>query len=218
MLKTRAQAPIDASPHLASRFFEIEIPTELRENCKLRVAIAVVTSGTLLRGNVEFVEWCVSFVDSRLTRTMSTPSHIRAQPVRPTEFNDLSRRPAPSKIGTPLRTLALCLGSLVVMVPWPLMGILLTQPYFDKGSEAFMPFGGITLFPLMILALFGSVSEDVLLLLIMLVWLAAAVVPDVWLRRRLTSWTAIGVLLGVQSALSLAQAAMGALLILGKNV
>jgi hypothetical protein len=104
------------------------------------------------------------------------------------------------------------------MVPWPLLGIMLTQPYFDKGSEAFILFGGLTLFPLMILTLFGPVPEEVLILLIMLVWLAAAVVPDVWLRRRLRSWTAIGVLLGVQSAFSLAQAAMGSLLILGKNV
>lgn len=104
------------------------------------------------------------------------------------------------------------------MVPWPLLGIVLTQPYFDKGSEAFMPFGGITLFPLMILALFGPVPEEALISIIMLVWLAAALVPDLWLRRRLTSWRAIGGLLAAQSAFSLAQAAMGALLVLGKNV
>jgi len=110
------------------------------------------------------------------------------------------------------------LGSLAVTVPWPLLGIVLTQTYFDKGSEAFMPFGGITLFPLMILALFGSPSEEVLITLIMLVWLAAAVVPVLWFGRRLRSWMAIGVLLGVQSAFSLAQAVMGALLIVGKNV
>ncbi len=116
------------------------------------------------------------------------------------------------------RILALCLGSLAVMAPWPLLGIMLTRPYFDEASEAFMLFGGITMFPLMILALFGSVSEEVLIVLMMLVWLAAAVVPGFWLRRRLMSWRAIGVLLGTQSAFSLAQALMGALLILGKNV
>ena len=104
------------------------------------------------------------------------------------------------------------------MTPWPLLGILLMQSLFDKASEAFFFFGGITMFPLMILALFGSPSEEVLISLFMLVWVAAAVVPDVWLRRRLRSWTAVGVLLAVQSAFSLAQAAMGALLIVGKSI
>jgi hypothetical protein len=104
------------------------------------------------------------------------------------------------------------------MVPWPLLGITLLHSSFDRESEAFGLFGGITLFPLMILALFGSVSEEVVISLLLLVWLAAAVVPDLWLRRRLSSWMAIGILLGVQSAFSLAQALMGALLIVGKSV
>lgn len=147
---------------------------------------------------------------------MSTPDPVRAEPVTPPTISDL--RPAPSKVGTPARTLALCLGSIAVMAPWPLLGILLTRSSFDHASEAFMLFGGITMFPLMLLALFGSVPEEVLIVSMMLVWLAAAAVPGVWLRRRFRTWTAVGVLLGVQSAFSLAQAAMGALLILGKNV
>lgn len=121
-------------------------------------------------------------------------------------------------VGTPIRTLALCIGSIAVMLPWPLLGILLLQSSFDRASEAFLFFGGITLFPLMILALFGSTSEEVLVVLLMLVWLAAAVVPGLWLRGRLSSRTAIGDLLGVQSAFSLAQAVMGAMLIIGKSV
>ncbi len=149
---------------------------------------------------------------------MSTRTDVRSEPVSPPAVNDLGRHPAPSKVGTPFRTLALCLGSIAVMAPWPLLGIMFSRPSFDEPSEAFMLFGGITMFPLMILALFGSVSEEVLIALMMLVWLAAAVVPGLWLRRRLRTWTAIGVLVGVQSAFSLAQAAMGALLILGKNV
>jgi len=81
-----------------------------------------------------------------------------------------------------------------------------------------MLFGGITLFPLMILAIFGPFPEEVFIALVLLVWLAAAAVPGLWLRRRLGSWMAVGILLSVQSAFSLAQAVMGALLILGKNV
>jgi hypothetical protein len=117
-----------------------------------------------------------------------------------------------------LRSLALCLGSIAVMAPWPLLGVLFLHSSFDKPSEAFLFFGGLTMFPLMILALFTTPSEAVLIALLMLAWLAAAVIPDLWLRRRLTSWTAIGVLLGAQSAFSLAQAMMGALLVIGKNI
>ena len=126
--------------------------------------------------------------------------------------------PAPSVVGTPRRLLALCLGSLVVMAPWPLLGILLTQSLFDRDSEAFMLFGGITLFPLMVLALFGSPSEEVLIAVLMLVWIAVALLPGVLFRRRLRSRAAIGVLLGAQSVFALLQAAMGALLVVGKSV
>jgi hypothetical protein len=104
------------------------------------------------------------------------------------------------------------------MAPWPLVGILLLQAQFDQASEAFMLFGGITLFPLMLLALFGTVPEAVLIVILMLVWLAAAVVPGLWLGRRLRSWPAIVALLVVQVVFSIAQAGMGALLVLGKNV
>lgn len=149
---------------------------------------------------------------------MTTSSQVRAESVQPSAANDHIREPSPSKIGTPFRILVLGLGSIAVMIPWPLLGILLTRSSFDEASEAFMLFGGITMFPLMILALFGSVPEEVLIVVILLVWLAAAAVPDLCLRRRLRSWMAIGVLLGVQSVFSFAQAAMGALLVVGKNV
>lgn len=136
----------------------------------------------------------------------------------PPDLPNHGSRTEPSMTGTPLPILTLCLGSLVVMAPWPLLGILLTRSTFDEASEAFLLFGGVTLFPLMILALFGPVPEEVLVSLLMLVWLAAAVVPGIWFRRRLRSWMAVGVLLSIQSAFSLAQATMGALLVLGKNV
>ena len=123
----------------------------------------------------------------------------------------------PSMVASPLRIAALCLTSIAAMVPWPLLGALLLRSQFDRDSEAFLFFGGITLFPLMILALF-SVAEWVLVVLIMLVWSAAALLPVVLLRRRLTTWTRIGILLGAQSAFSMAQAVMGALLVFGKSV
>ena len=149
---------------------------------------------------------------------MSTPGGIPAGPLGPAERDQRGRPREASKVGTPLRSLALCLVSIAVMVPWPLLGILLTRSSFDRPSEAFLLFGGVTMFPLMILALFGSVPEEVLIALIMLVWLAAAVVPGLWLRRSLRSWWAVVVLLAFVASFSLAQAVMGALLVVGKNV
>lgn len=149
---------------------------------------------------------------------MSASRDLRSDSIRPPELLDPWRRPRATKIGTPWRTLALCLASLAVMAPWPLLGILLLRSSFDEALEAFLLFGGITLFPLMILALFGLTSEHLLIVLVMLAWFAAAVMPGLLLRRRLTSWWAIGGLLAGQAAFSFAQAVMGALLIAGKSV
>lgn len=114
--------------------------------------------------------------------------------------------------------LALCVASLAVMAPWPLLGMLLLHAQFDRPSEAFMFLGGITLFPLMILALLGSPSEEALIVLVALVWFAVALLPHLLIRKRLASGGAVGGLLAVQSAFSLAQAVMGAMLIIGKSV
>lgn len=114
--------------------------------------------------------------------------------------------------------LALCVASLAVMAPWPLLGTLLLHAQFDRPSEAFMFLGGITLFPLLILAVLGNPPEEVLLVIVALVWLAAALLPDFWLRERLVSRGAVVGLLVAQSAFSFAQALMGAMLIIGKSV
>ncbi len=140
-----------------------------------------------------------------------------APPIHPGRV-ELARPRGPTKIGTPLRFLALCLASLVVMAPWPLLGIVLMRSQFEKDTEAFMMFGGFTMFPAIILVIFGPIPEQVLIALLMLVWAAGAMLPNVWFRRRLGSWRRVGVLLGVQSAYSFAQALMGVMLIAGKSV
>ena len=122
---------------------------------------------------------------------MNSPGHAHPQPTMNTQDNELNRQTASSKIRTPFQFLALFLASLTVMAPWPLIGILLTRTSFEEPTEAFMLFGGITLFPLMILALFGSVSEFVFIAIFMIVWVAAAAIPILWLHRRLKSWSSI---------------------------
>lgn len=113
--------------------------------------------------------------------------------------------------------MSLCLASFVVMLPWPLLAILATHSYFDNGDEASLLFGGITGIPVAILTLVG-LPPAVLPWLLVLVWVAAAVVPGIWLARRLSSRRAVFILLGVQAAFSFAQAAMGVLMIFGKAV
>ncbi len=119
---------------------------------------------------------------------------------------------------TALRTFACSLASVAVMAPWPLLGILLLHGQFDRSSEAVLFFGGITLFPLMMLAFFGSASEEILVIAVALIWLAAAVLPTLVFRKRLTSWAWIVGLLGLQTLFAFLQAAMGAMLIIGKSV
>lgn len=97
------------------------------------------------------------------------------------------------------------------------LAILATHSYFDNGDEASLLFGGITGIPLAILTLVG-LPPAVLPWLLVLVWVAAAVVPGIWLARRLSSRRAVFILLGVQAAFSYAQAAMGVLMIFGKAV
>lgn len=121
-------------------------------------------------------------------------------------------------VGTVRRVLALCLASLAVMLPWPVLGILLLQSQFDRSSEAVLLLGGVTMFPLMTLALFGNPSEETLIGIVAAVWLVAAIVPTPLFRARLVSWWRIGGLLGAQSLFAFAQAAMGALLIVGKGI
>jgi len=103
------------------------------------------------------------------------------------------------------------------MLPWPLLAILITHSHFDERGEAILLFGGVTGIPLAVLALVGM-PEEMFLPLLVLVWIAAAIVPDLLLARRLSSWHAVFNMLGLQAAFSLAQAVIGAMAIVGKGV
>lgn len=148
---------------------------------------------------------------------MTAPSRAREGSVGAAERDEPDQPRRASKVGTPLRTLALCLASLAVMAPWPLLGIMLTRSLFDTPSEAIGLFGGVTLFFLIPLA-FVPGSDEVIPSIMLLVWCAMALIPDLALRRHLNSWWAVIGLLGIQTVFSFAQAVMGALLIIGKSV
>lgn len=82
-------------------------------------------------------------------------------------------------------------------------------------DEVSLLFGGITGIPLALLALIG-LPPTVAVSLMVLVWVGVAIVPDIWLARKLTSRQDIFTLLKFQAVFSLAQAAMGVLMIFGK--
>ena len=149
--------------------------------------------------------------------SMIRAEHPPTEPRGPTGVAEDGGGNAAPHAPTVRGVLGLCLASFAVMLPWPLLAILATHSYFDNRNEAILLFGGITGIPLAILTLVG-LSETAMLSLIVLAWIAAAIVPDIWLARRLASRRAIFTLLGVQAAFSLAQAAMGALMIFGKAV
>ncbi len=72
---------------------------------------------------------------------------------------------------------------------------LITHSHFDNSDEASLLFGGITGIPLAILTLVG-LPPAVFPSLLVLVWVAAVVVPDIWLAHRLSSQRAVFILLG----------------------
>lgn len=121
-------------------------------------------------------------------------------------------------LGDGPRIAARCVTSIAVMAPWPLLGILLLHSQFDHPSEGLMFLGGITMFPLMLLLLFGVPPEGAIMAVVALVWVAAALLPNVLLRDRLASRAAMCAVLGAQSLFALAQAVMAALLVIGKSV
>jgi hypothetical protein len=115
-------------------------------------------------------------------------------------------------------------GSLVVMLPWPILGIgtCLGLSLLERSSEAVFMFGGATLILLLPLVLFVSSlfenSEWIFIALIGVVWLLALSLP-LWLGRRVaqTGFNLMAVL-ACQSLFSAIQAGLGFLMIIGKHV
>ena len=133
--------------------------------------------------------------------------------------------PSPSlnslQTNRPVRWLLVYLSSLAAMAPWPLLAILLTYSSFDESGEVALLFGGITsIFLVIPMLFFGSVSEDSFAVIIYVVWVLALLLPPLipLLTRRMRSPYALPVLFAMQSAFSLAQAALGAPMIFGKDV
>ena len=147
-------------------------------------------------------------------------SDARTPPTAPSQVPSVDQavtRDARAQRPTVGSALALCAASFGVMAPWPLLAILATQSFFETWNEAVLLFGGVTGIPLLIFALV-SLSETAFVSMILIVWFAAMLVPHFWFARRVHTRNAVGVLLGLQTGFSFAQAALGALMVVGKSV
>lgn len=109
------------------------------------------------------------------------------------------------------------LGSLLVMLPWPLMGIALCLglSLFEESGEAVFMFGSVTMIFLLPLALvvnsmwiFGALSG--------LVWLLVLVLPFCFGKSSVLRKVSVPTVLVLQSLFSAIQAGVGFMVVIGK--
>lgn len=109
------------------------------------------------------------------------------------------------------------LGSLLVMLPWPMMGIALCLglSLFEESGEAVFMFGSVTMIFLLPLALvvnsmwiFGALSG--------FVWLLVLVLPFCFGKSSVLRKVSVPTVLVLQSLFSAIQAGVGFMVVIGK--
>ena len=120
-----------------------------------------------------------------------------------------------SVVHFPLQALV---GSLLVMLPWPLLAISACSglSLFEQPNEAAFMFGSVTMIFLLPLALVVT-SEWIYGVLIGVVWLSALLLPLCSRTRSLHPRYHVQLVLVGQAIFSAAQAAFGFLVVLGKH-
>ncbi|XZE54324.1 hypothetical protein SH139x_000283 [Planctomycetaceae bacterium SH139] len=110
------------------------------------------------------------------------------------------------------------LGSLLVMLPWPMLaiGACLSWSLLDTISESVLVFGGITMLFLLPLGFFVS-SEWIFGVLIGCVWFFVLLLPLWFGKKPKQQKFGITVVYCCQSVFSAIQAGLGFLMILGKQ-
>lgn len=110
------------------------------------------------------------------------------------------------------------LGSLLVMLPWPLLGIAACEglSLLEAPGEAVLMFGGVTMFLLLPLGLLVN-SEWIFSMFIGLVWIVALFWSVCFRRKSFDTGLQVQRILVCQSVFSAIQAGLGFLLVLGKQ-
>ena len=108
--------------------------------------------------------------------------------------------------------------SLFAVAIWPALGVTACHHLLDDPSEAALLFGGFTGCILYPVALLVGPSDIAFMSTLMVVWVLLWLLPIRWLiRHPRTRWFQ-SAFIGILSGVSLAQAALGYVMILGKGV
>ena len=108
--------------------------------------------------------------------------------------------------------------SLLAVAVWPVLGVSVSHHLFDDPSEAAFLFGGMTACLLYLPALLVGSSDIGFMVALVFLWLLMWLLPIRWLIRHPRDRGFQSIYIMILSAVSLAQAALGYLLILGKGV
>ena len=128
---------------------------------------------------------------------------------------------APPTDGTQVPTPLVLAASLAAMVIWPALGIAggMALNVFERPDEYGLLFGGVTMFAALPLAFIPGMPEITFVVIGVGVWLAALVYPPLrWVSGREDGRRRAVLTLVAQSVFSLAQAGMGLVLLIGKDV
>lgn len=104
------------------------------------------------------------------------------------------------------------------MILWPMIGIAFSFSMFDKTSEAVLLFGGLSGLLLLPIYVIFPLSETVFGMAIVVIWLLIWILASVWLTSGTPSRRTQIIGLATLSGISLMQAALGFLMIIGKSV
>jgi hypothetical protein len=109
-------------------------------------------------------------------------------------------------------------GSLVAMLPWPLIAIGLCHwlSIFERAGEVPFLFGGVTLLFLIPIMLIAPPPEWLVDTIIVTIWMLVLILPALVVARRRQSWTNVILMFTLQAAFSLLQAGLAFLMMCGK--
>ena len=110
-------------------------------------------------------------------------------------------------------------ASLIAMLPWPLIaiGLCVTGSMFEQSNEFILMFGGVTMIFLLPIGMFDP-PEWVFTAIFVVVWVFVLLLPVLFAARRKLQRGHLVVAYVLQTGFSIAQAGLGLLMIVGRNV
>lgn len=112
----------------------------------------------------------------------------------------------------------LILFSFLVMIPWPVLGIVLTYTSWEQADEIIFLFGGVTgIFLIPIFFIIPNI-DTALGITILSVWCFVLLIPSLFLTSIRPVFSSNWILYGLQSGFACLQSFIGVLIIWGKYV